>query len=445
MGGCSCSTAAVAPPDGDEIVPTDDVVLKAMEGLMAAAVACEPDVTALLLEVAAANNGKMDGLDYKFKSRESLLRKINKVIDNLEMKALEAGDKAKPVDPHSVVWLQMCDSFRYTMIVPTATYTNAVKQTMKAMEKKGFAPIALRNYWGGGDGYQGINDNFAVPWAGSPDGKIRFELQFHTPESFKYKMDSHDLYEVIRAAMDPDKKREAWELHCSNASKIPVPEGVLDIPEKKNYSLPCDRHMYAELVVSRAMKRCETLVLECEKIVGLKPESILMSVSECETMLQMICDLEDLDGGDGPDNESVELKVAVNRMPDALKLVFILPDEGYAEAAKEAATKLRGAGFAEIGVRNGWTQLSRDEYAGGTLGLRLLLATKAFDDSVAFTDDGHLPFIAVLATAKSAAAEAGLVECWSTRRSATCRGDFQKKLAELRAAVPIPDGAAELA
>ena len=48
----------------------------------------------------------MDGLDYKFKSRESALRKINKTLEKLEMKALEAGDAAKPINGSEVVWVR---------------------------------------------------------------------------------------------------------------------------------------------------------------------------------------------------------------------------------------------------------------------------------------------------------------------------------------------------
>jgi hypothetical protein len=92
-------------------------------------------------------------------------------------------------------------------------------------------------------------------------------------------MDSHDLYEVIRAAMDPDKKRSAWDQHCANARAIPVPVGVLEIPKSKSYSLPCDQHMYAELAVSRAMKLGDTLVPKCAALTGVTPDPVLIQDS----------------------------------------------------------------------------------------------------------------------------------------------------------------------
>jgi hypothetical protein len=170
-----------------------------------------------------------------------------------------------------------------------------------------------------------------------------------------------------------------------------------------------------------------------------------MSVSEVEEMLNEMVEAN-IEAGDGPDDESDELKEAVNRLPDVLRLTFTLPTETYTQAAKEAAAKLCSAGFIEHGMRNGWTTVSKGDrsYAGGTLGLRLLLSTKGTDDGVAFTDDSCVPFVAVLATAESAAAEAGLVECWETRKTKVARADFSQRMAALRAKVPTPEGATTL-
>ena len=76
----------------------------------------------------------------------------------------------------------------------------------ECLEARGYAAEILKNYWPSSDNYQGINDSYAVPCAASPSGKLLFELQFHTPESFAFKSDSHVLYETFRAARDPDAK-----------------------------------------------------------------------------------------------------------------------------------------------------------------------------------------------------------------------------------------------
>ena len=76
--------------------------------------------------------------------------------------------------------------------------------------------------------YQGINDVFTMPCRHSPTGAFKFEVrglagtpcpanvngappcapqvQFHTPESFAYKMAAHGLYEDFRSTRDPKRK-----------------------------------------------------------------------------------------------------------------------------------------------------------------------------------------------------------------------------------------------
>ena len=132
------------------------VVDQAADALMAAAKLAEPEITALLQGVASANGGKLDGLDFKFKGKASMQRKVRKLVQSAEMKALEKHDDT-PLDLVGIVW-SVNDSVRYTMIVPTETYTPAVKQAMSSMEARGYAAEILKNYWPSSDNYQGIND-----------------------------------------------------------------------------------------------------------------------------------------------------------------------------------------------------------------------------------------------------------------------------------------------
>ena len=106
--------------------------------------------------------------------------------------------------------------------------------------------------------------------------------------------------------------------------------------------------------------------------------------------------------------------------------------------------KLAGeGGFKLDAVRNGWTTVRSLE--GGMLGLRLLLSCESDkDDGCDFTDEARVPFMAVLHTPASAAAEEGLVACWQSRRTARGRKGFHAKLKALRDVVAVPSGAAEL-
>ena len=296
----------------------DAVVNQAADALMAAAVVAEPEITALLQGVASANGGKLDGLDFKFKGKASMQRKVRKLVQSAEMKALEKHDDT-PLDLVGIVW-SVNDSVRYTMIVPTETYTPAVKQAMASMEARGYAAEKLKNYWSSSDNYQGINDRYAVPCAASLSGKLLFELQFHTPESFAFKSDSHVLYETFRAARDPDAKKAAWDEQVRQAEAVPVPPGVLEIPEPSNYAMPGEIDMYAELALSRVMGLQDTMVARCTELVGAPPAPSLRSVPQLVAELKQLVATIDADGDDSPNDDGPELKVAVNIVPDALTL-----------------------------------------------------------------------------------------------------------------------------
>ena len=421
----------------------DAVVNQAADALMAAAVVAEPEITALLQGVASANGGKLDGLDFKFKGKASMQRKVRKLVQSAEMKALEKHDDT-PLDLVGIVW-SVNDSVRYTMIVPTEKYTPAVKQAMASMEARGYAAEKLKNYWSSSDNYQGINDSYAVPCAASPSGKLLFELQFHTPESFAFKSDSHVLYETFRAARDPDAKKAAWDEQVRQAEAVPVPPGVLEIPEPSNYAMPGEIDMYAELALSRVMGLQDAMVARCAELVGAPPAPSLRSVPQLVAELKQLVATIDADGDDSPNDDGPELKVAVNIVPDALTLNFTFPESSYADDARAAANKLSGAfeRNAAVALRNGWV-----DGAGGTLGLRLHLCVAGADDGVAFTDDSRIPFCVALHTPASLAAEDALDECCRAREAARNKADAKAadaKLAALRAKVPVPKGAAGLA
>ena len=319
------------------------------------------------------------------------------------------------------------------MIVPTETYTPAVQQAMSQMEARGYAPEHLKNYWPGGDGYQGINFNYSVPCAPSPSGRLVFELQFHTPESFAFKMRSHDLYEIVRSARDPDAKRAAWDEQARQAAAGPVPAGVLAIPHPTSKAMPGEVELYAELALKRAMAIEDVVVQHCGKLVGGRPPSWkFRNVEEITEQLKKI--VKTLD--DGNDDDGPELKAAVNMLPDVLTVNFTFPETGYADSAAAPASRLRGAFAAAASPRNGWADPTC-----GTLGYRLYLCVAGADDGVAFTDDRRIPFCVALHTPASLAADAALDECCRARETAKHRGVWQQAgsyIAAHRAKVKVP-------
>jgi hypothetical protein len=132
---------------------------------------------------------------------ETTARKEAEALAKLHLERAQEAEKefeaktesvSNSVDVEAVVW-SISDALRYTVLISTEGYTDAVKNALKRLEEQGMTPAKLKNYWGEGDGYQGINDVFNVPCDMSPTGYVKVEIQFHTPESFNHKMAVHGM------------------------------------------------------------------------------------------------------------------------------------------------------------------------------------------------------------------------------------------------------------
>ena len=70
-------------------------------------------------------------------------------------------------------------------------------------------------------GYRGINMTIIS------SRKQKFELQFHTAESFEFKMENHHFYrESKNRETSPERKKEIGKYLVKSAGKIAVPRGV---------------------------------------------------------------------------------------------------------------------------------------------------------------------------------------------------------------------------
>ena len=87
--------------------------------------------------------------------------------------------------------------------------------------------IYSKNHWRDDPEYKGINTRWVTP-----EGQ-RFEVQFHTAESFHAKQQvTHKSYERIRNPLTQDEERRELEAFQREVcSWITVPEGVRDIPD----------------------------------------------------------------------------------------------------------------------------------------------------------------------------------------------------------------------
>ena len=118
------------------------------------------------------------------------------------------------------------DAIRYTFCFQPDNYTRGYYDIKERFESRGHEMGFSHNWWTNPE-YKGVNTRWV-----SPEGQ-RFEVQFHTPESFHAKHHvTHAAYERIR---DPTTSRaERRELHAFQrevSSWIQVPDGAADIPD----------------------------------------------------------------------------------------------------------------------------------------------------------------------------------------------------------------------
>jgi hypothetical protein len=138
----------------------------------------EKYVTPDLQTLADQTGGEMVGLECRLKSVDSLTRKIKDGVPAAEIK----------------------DALRYTMTFPAEDLTGNLKEVVRELESQGHKPFKVKNTFGTGDIYRGVNCGFETV-----NGQ-KFELQFHTPQSFHVKEHlNHQMYEVARELVKTDE------------------------------------------------------------------------------------------------------------------------------------------------------------------------------------------------------------------------------------------------
>ncbi|MDQ6900560.1 MAG: hypothetical protein M3072_13820 [Candidatus Dormibacteraeota bacterium] len=180
------------------------------ETLREKAEGAERTVTPNLEAIAASTGGKLEGLEHRLKEVDSLTDKVDRTMRAEGVSAEQAGDRVP-------------DSLRYTMTYSNETHSEAVDSALGKLRDGGYQVGDIKNYWMEGNAYKGINVNMT-----DPQGQA-FELQFHTPESYESKMESHDLYEIER---DPDQPRGARaEAHATMVERSSVLTRPPDVEE----------------------------------------------------------------------------------------------------------------------------------------------------------------------------------------------------------------------
>jgi hypothetical protein len=191
-------------PQGLRLSPEEN----AAAGLfMDQALATEPRITEAVQAAAGhVEHGRLIGLEYRLKGEDSLKRKV----------ATALLEDARLTPEGALANIR--DSLRYTVEIATRDYSHGVQQTVGDLRARGFENVTFKNTWGG-SGYKGIHST----WRDPSTGHI-FEVQFHTPESFVAKMDTHVLYEKGRLpGVSSDEFAAIQTAQNDLFDRVPVP------------------------------------------------------------------------------------------------------------------------------------------------------------------------------------------------------------------------------
>jgi len=169
--------------------------------------------------VEAADPGRrLAGLEHMLKGEDRLKEKIAD-----EMTAKPELTISKALDT-------VVDSVRFTFTYSPQRYAEGTLSDVERLKAEGFELIKLKNLWAE-DQYKGINSQWRRPETG-----LRFEVQFHTPESLEAKELTHGAYERIRSPASPEERREMKAYQRQVNALLVTPPGTADIkdfPEKR--------------------------------------------------------------------------------------------------------------------------------------------------------------------------------------------------------------------
>ena len=178
----------------------------------------EPTISADMQTIEKENTygGWLAGFDRHIKGDDRLKEKV----------AEQAA--AEPDEPSATILRKIPDALRYTSCFEPHDYTQGYYDVKSRLESLGHEMYQSTNYWADSE-YKGINTRWATL-----QGQ-RFEVQFHTPESFHAKEAiTHRAYERIRDLTTT--RPELRDLHAFQrevSSHIQIPDGAPHIPNFK--------------------------------------------------------------------------------------------------------------------------------------------------------------------------------------------------------------------
>jgi hypothetical protein len=162
-----------------------------------------------------AFGGWLEGLKYRLKGEDRLKEKIAEKIQHEPDRT--PGEAIREIN----------DAIRYTFCFESDSYVGGYWNIKQLLEERGYSMIYSKSHWRDNPEYKGINTRWVTL-----EGQ-RFEVQFHTPESFYAKQYiTHDAYERRRNPLiERSERREIGVFQREVCSFIPLPADVDSIPD----------------------------------------------------------------------------------------------------------------------------------------------------------------------------------------------------------------------
>jgi hypothetical protein len=162
------------------------------------------------------SGGWLEGFKFRLKGDDRLKEKV---ADYLGAEPRKTASKALREIP---------DAIRYTFCFQSESYTRGYYDIKARLESCGHEMYLSKNSWGKLE-YKGINTRWVTR------GGQRFEVQFHTPESFHAKQNiTHISYERIRNPLTSDGERmELRKFQREVSAVIRTPDAAAKIPDYK--------------------------------------------------------------------------------------------------------------------------------------------------------------------------------------------------------------------
>lgn len=181
--------------------------------LLAEARKNEPEITVDVGEIVMILMAEIVGLENKFKSETSLARKLT---DFANVRNIAVDQVAKQIN----------DTLRYTIVFSLENYSRGYKLALEFLGEKAYQIPKIWNAWRNvgkpnDTGYRRINATIISSQT------QKFELQFHTADSFRLKMETHNLYEERRSPnITNQRDAEILAIMKELATKIERPKVI---------------------------------------------------------------------------------------------------------------------------------------------------------------------------------------------------------------------------